>query len=86
MLTKVIVTSLIIYNDNVLLNKTFKINIFHWQDTAGSVKLWEITKGIVVADYGKVTLVLFLVVFDNNIFVDMVGVPDWHKGRGSSSD
>lgn len=50
------------------------------------MKLWEITKGIVVADYGKVTLVLFLVVFDNDIFVDMVGVPDWHKGQGSSSD
>lgn len=47
------------------------------------MKLWEITKGIVVSDYGKVTLVLFLVVFDNNIFVDMVGVPDWHKGQGS---
>jgi hypothetical protein len=26
-----------------------------WKDTAGSVKLWEITRGIVIEDYGKVT-------------------------------
>lgn len=29
-----------------------------WQDTAGSVKLWEITRGFMVADYGQVGLMV----------------------------
>ena len=28
------------------------------QDAAGSVKLWEVTRGIVIEDYGKVALVI----------------------------
>jgi len=30
------------------------------QDNAGSVKLWEVTKGVVVEDYGKVATILIL--------------------------
>ena len=40
------------------------------KDAAGGVKLWEITKGAVVADFGKVirlaTIVLIINVFDVN--------------------
>lgn len=35
-----------------------------WQDTAGSVKLWEITRGFMVADYGQVGL-MALSLIDN---------------------
>ncbi|XP_050274757.1 uncharacterized protein LOC126717278 [Quercus robur] len=42
------------------------------KDTAGSVKLWEITKGIVVADYGKVS-------FEEKKeeLFEMVSIPAW---------
>ena len=51
-------------NDQTLLSSFFggfskytfmKLVIPVWKDTAGSVKLWEITRGIVIEDYGKVT-------------------------------
>ncbi|XP_042383473.1 WD repeat-containing protein 48-like isoform X1 [Zingiber officinale] len=42
------------------------------KDTAGSVKLWEITKGVVIEDYGKVS-------FDEKKeeLFEMVSVPAW---------
>ncbi|CAN1167976.1 WD repeat-containing protein 48 [Linum perenne] len=42
------------------------------KDTAGSVKLWEITKGVIVEDYGKVP-------FDEKKeqLFEMVSVPSW---------
>lgn len=30
--------------------------VFLLQDAAGSVKLWDITRGVVVEDYGKVSM------------------------------
>lgn len=33
---------------------------FPSQDAAGSVKLWEVTRGIVIEDYGKVALVILI--------------------------
>ncbi|CAI0432372.1 unnamed protein product [Linum tenue] len=42
------------------------------KDTAGSVKLWEITKGVIVEDYGKVA-------FDEKKeqLFEMVSIPSW---------
>ncbi|CAI0384395.1 unnamed protein product [Linum tenue] len=42
------------------------------KDTAGSVKLWEITKGVIVEDYGKVP-------FDEKKeqLFEMVSIPSW---------
>lgn len=33
---------------------------FLLQDAAGSVKLWEVTRGVVIEDYGKVALVILI--------------------------
>uniref|UniRef100_A0A7N0VDW8 Uncharacterized protein n=1 Tax=Kalanchoe fedtschenkoi TaxID=63787 RepID=A0A7N0VDW8_KALFE len=42
------------------------------KDTSGSVKLWEVTRGIVIEDYGKVS-------FDEkkNELFEMVSIPSW---------
>lgn len=37
---------------------------FLLQDAAGSVKLWEVTRGIVIEDYGKVALVILIRIID----------------------
>lgn len=34
------------------------LNEFPSQDAAGSVKIWEVTRGVVIEDYGEVALVI----------------------------
>lgn len=45
------------------------------QDTTGSVKLWEITRGVVVEDYGKVAYLSFCAFLCEYMILFFTGVP-----------